>query len=132
MRRLQRLRLAFLLNSFLLPTFAAPLVFADPPPPAAAPVPDAVRGKSVFLTNCMTCHGAKGDGKGPAAAALDPKPANFTDPAVQARVSDKEMDTAIRKGGAAVGKSAAMPAWGGTLKENDIRSVQLFIRSLAK
>jgi mono/diheme cytochrome c family protein len=37
------------------------------------------QGKSVFQINCASCHGATGHGDGPAAAALNPKPRNFTE-----------------------------------------------------
>jgi len=36
------------------------------------------KGKAAFAVNCMACHGEKGAGDGPAAAALNPKPRNFT------------------------------------------------------
>ncbi|MCC6754633.1 MAG: cytochrome c [Saprospiraceae bacterium] len=39
--------------------------------------------KKVFSTICQTCHGADGTGNGPAAQALNPKPANFASAAVQ-------------------------------------------------
>ncbi len=35
-------------------------------------------GKSLFNTNCVSCHGANGKGDGVAASALNPKPRNFT------------------------------------------------------
>ncbi len=35
-------------------------------------------GKEQFQTQCVTCHGAAGDGNGVAAAGLNPKPRNFT------------------------------------------------------
>jgi len=39
------------------------------------------KGKESFAVNCASCHGDKGAGDGPAAAALDPKPRNLaTDP----------------------------------------------------
>jgi cytochrome c oxidase cbb3-type subunit 2 len=36
-------------------------------------------GKDIYENKCQMCHGLKGDGNGPAAAAFHPKPANFTD-----------------------------------------------------
>jgi len=36
------------------------------------------QGKSLFSVNCISCHGAAGAGDGAAAAALNPKPRNFT------------------------------------------------------
>jgi len=35
-------------------------------------------GKALYASNCVTCHGADGQGNGPAAAGLNPKPRNFT------------------------------------------------------
>lgn len=32
------------------------------------------KGKTAYTTNCMACHGDKGDGNGPAGAMLNPKP----------------------------------------------------------
>ncbi len=37
-------------------------------------------GKKLFEQNCTPCHGAKGDGKGSAAAALNPPPSDFAEP----------------------------------------------------
>jgi cytochrome c oxidase cbb3-type subunit 2 len=36
------------------------------------------RGKEVYERRCIGCHGVKGDGNGPAAAFLNPRPRNFT------------------------------------------------------
>jgi caa(3)-type oxidase subunit IV len=35
-------------------------------------------GKGIFAQQCVSCHGAEGQGNGAAAAALNPKPRNFT------------------------------------------------------
>ncbi len=45
-------------------------------------IPDAeslARGVKLFVQNCAVCHGENGDGKGPAAAALQTPPTNFLD-----------------------------------------------------
>ena len=36
------------------------------------------QGKKLFSDKCQICHGVKGNGNGPAGAALSPKPADFT------------------------------------------------------
>jgi len=35
------------------------------------------RGKVIYEKKCASCHGVKGDGKGPAGKGLNPKPTNF-------------------------------------------------------
>jgi cytochrome c553 len=66
--------------------------------------------RTLFKTLCATCHGEDGLGNGPGAAALTPKPRNYTDKAWQASVTDDQIKQTILMGGAAVGKSPAMPA----------------------
>jgi cytochrome c553 len=75
--------------------------------PAAAG-PD-VQAQKMFATVCAMCHGADGTGNGPAAANLNPKPRNYTDPAWQASVTDDDIKKTILLGGQGVGKSASMP-----------------------
>lgn len=50
-----------------------------------APVraPDLSNAATLFQSNCAACHGVAGDGKGPKAAALEPRPTNFQDHARQ-------------------------------------------------
>jgi hypothetical protein len=56
------------------------------------------------------CHGESGKGDGPAAAALTPKPRDYTDAVWQKSVSDEQIKKTITGGGASVGKSPLMPA----------------------
>lgn len=78
----------------------------------AVVITDAARteAKQLFDTRCAVCHGPEGRGDGPGGIALDPKPRNYHNPAWQDSVSDKEIETAILYGGAAVGRSPAMIA----------------------
>lgn len=67
------------------------------------------KADQVWNERCVSCHGAKGDGKGPQAAALgDVKPRSFRLPQWQASVDDAHITKVIVEGGAAVGKSALM------------------------
>jgi cytochrome c553 len=79
-----------------------------PATPAAALTPEA-EASQIFAGRCTPCHGANGAGDGVAAAALTPRPRNFHDATWQASVNDQHIETIIRLGGAAVGKSAVMP-----------------------
>jgi mono/diheme cytochrome c family protein len=72
--------------------------------------PAAEEARTLFNTVCSTCHGKSGTGDGPGAAALNPKPRNYTDKEWQAKTSDDQIRQIILLGGAGVGKSPAMPA----------------------
>lgn len=76
----------------------------------AATKVDLNAAKEVFDTRCSACHGTSGKGDGPGAAALSPKPRNYTDKTWQASVTDEQIKKTILLGGAAVGKSPIMPA----------------------
>lgn len=103
-------------------------------PAPERPVADSVAvaaGAKTYAGVCATCHGPGGKGDGPGAAALNPKPRNFTDPKAFKTKSDEEMFAVIQKGGGAAKLSAAMPAWGSVLKRDQIWQVIAYIRTLA-
>ena len=54
----------------------------DPIPPKKTPEL-LNQGKKLYEQNCAPCHGAKGDGKGPAGLALKPPPRTFNLPLSQ-------------------------------------------------
>lgn len=88
---------------------------------------DAAKGEAQYKTMCASCHGEKGDGAGPAGGALTPKPTNFTDAANAARLTDEYTYKVIKEGGAAVGKSPLMVAWGATMKDDELRNVTAYV-----
>lgn len=78
--------------------------------PSAAPAEDPAReARTLFKTRCVVCHGEEGKGDGPGAAALNPKPRDYTDATWQGSVTDEQIHKTIVFGGAAVGKSPNMP-----------------------
>jgi mono/diheme cytochrome c family protein len=79
-------------------------------------------GKKVAQVNCVLCHGESGKGNGPGAAALNPKPADWTSKKVQDE-SDGELFWKISNG------RGPMPSWK-HLPETDRWSVVHYIRSL--
>lgn len=94
------------------PPAAPPTVAAQPvapTPPAGPSAADIKEADEIFAGRCTPCHGPKGRGDGPASAGLTPKPRNFTDPTWQAKVTDEHIERIVLYGGAAVGKSPAMP-----------------------
>jgi cytochrome c6 len=105
---------------------------AKVPKAAKAPKADLVAGKKVFETYCVACHGAAGKGDGAAAAALNPKPRDFTDATYMKGRTDEQLIKVITEGGAANNLSPLMAPWGGTLKPNEISDVLAYVRTLVK
>lgn len=84
------------------------------------------RGGVVFARNCVSCHGIHADGNGHAARLYNPRPANL-------RASDKNdayLGRIIRGGGAALGRSQVMPAWGVELSGAQINDLVAYLRSI--
>lgn len=74
--------------------------------PSAAATAEATK---IFETRCVPCHGAQGHGDGPTSKGLTPQPRNLSDAAWHKQVDDAYIERVIQMGGAAVGKSPAMP-----------------------
>jgi len=91
---------------------------------------DAEEGKKLYGQFCASCHGQSGKGDGPAAAALNPKPRDHTDKAYMSKLTDDDMLNVIKNGGASVGKSPLMPPWGASLKDEQIRDIIAYVRTL--
>lgn len=92
---------------------------------------DAKAGAVKYAQLCATCHGAKGDGQGPSAAGLNPKPALHNDGHYMNALSNEHVFKVISQGGPSVGKSPLMAAWGGALSDQEIWDVVAFVRTLA-
>jgi mono/diheme cytochrome c family protein len=86
----------------------------------------------MYTKQCGGCHGPTGKGDGPAAAALNPKPTDFTNKAYMAGLKDQYLFDLVKKGGAAVGKSPLIPPFGSKLNDQEIRDVIAYVRTLAK
>lgn len=82
-------------------------------------------GRILFNTNCATCHGNKGEGNGPSAASLNPKPKNLTSKQVQEQ-PDGAIFWKITTG------KPPMLSWQATLNEKQRWSIVNYIRELAK
>ncbi len=82
-----------------------------------------------FTLTCAMCHGSAGDGMGAAGLALDPRPADFTDPAFWETRDDERVKTAIRDGGVAVGASALMAPWGALYDDAQLDALVEYVRS---
>jgi mono/diheme cytochrome c family protein len=123
-----------------------PARLALPSQPAHAPMPAADMtlpfanglkgntnaGRVFYNANCATCHGEKGDGKGPRAYFINPKPRNFLEPSVRSGFNRPILFAAIYMGR----PGTEMPAWSKVISDQEIANVaeyvfQQFIRKPA-
>ena len=107
-------------------------VVATAPGIFAAEKADPKAGKAKYDSLCGGCHGTSGKGDGPAATGLNPKPQDHTNGKYMNSQTDKTLFDIIKGGGAGLKKSPLMPAWGNTLKDEDIWNLIAYIRSLAQ
>lgn len=85
-------------------------------------------GRQLYQQNCVACHGKSGRGEGPAAASMDPPPANLA-AVVQTRMAtDGYLYWAIAEGGAPLG--TPMPAYKDILAEEQIWQLIQYLRTL--
>ncbi len=97
-------------------------------PVAKATEAQIASGKKIYDKTCFTCHGISGKGDGMAAAALNPKPADFTDPEHASYYSDAGRLYIIKNGI----KDSPMVGWGKSLNEKEIIDVYAYVKSLKK
>ena len=103
--------------------WVAPAEAAAKKNPFAGNAAAAASGKQIYSTICTTCHGPTGRGDGPAAAALNPKPANYTTSAI-AGESDGSLFWKLSEG------RGAMVAFKGTYSEKQRWELIAYIRTL--
>jgi DMSO reductase family type II enzyme heme b subunit len=100
--------------------------------PVYAAAQDANAGKAVYERKCLLCHGDKGDGKGPAAELLLPKPRDFTKGLYKIRSTatktptDADLLRIVTEGM----PGTSMPPWE-VLPERDRKNVVAYIKSFA-
>lgn len=111
---------------------AAALPGAGAPAPVKSdmslPLPNSLtgmtaRGERFYAKNCATCHGQKGDGNGPRAYFIRPRPRNFLDASSRTSFNRPALYAAI-----AMGKTGTeMPAWSKVLSEQEIADVAEYV-----
>mgnify|MGYP000057758748 CR=1 FL=1 len=94
---------------------------SNPVPKDAAAIE---RGQKLYAQFCANCHGKNGQGDGPLAAALNPKPANLA--ARAGHHTDGDFAWKIANG------RGVMPAYKNQLTENQIWDLTHFIQNLKK
>lgn len=91
------------------------------------------KGGEFYNSNCATCHGRSGDGKGPRAYFINPKPRDFRDGAFRAAANRPMLFAAVAHGR----NGTEMPAWNKVLDDQQIANVaeyvfQAFVQPAAK
>ncbi|MBL8351341.1 MAG: c-type cytochrome [Burkholderiaceae bacterium] len=84
---------------------------------------DFKRGGAFYLANCATCHGARGDGAGPRAYFINPKPRNFIEDDSRARFNRVALFAAISEGRL----GSEMPAWSKVSSPQQIADVAEYV-----
>ena len=87
-----------------------------------------IRGRQVFKTYCVLCHGSEGLGDGRAASLHNPPPFNLTK-----SVAPRDyINRIIRIGGAGMGRGKAMPPWNEQLTYEQIEDTLNYLESIRK
>lgn len=94
---------------------------------AVASAGNAAAGQTVYAANCTSCHGRAGNGKGPAAIALKPKPPDFTAPAWWAGKTDAQIAASIRSGRPGTSMTAFTQ-----LPDADVANLVAYLRGFAQ
>lgn len=105
-----------------------PAVQAEVPPVIRDQLPsmpgDPVKGKTLYVQHCTTCHGTGGKGDGPIGQTLIPPAANLT---VLSEKSDADLLNTIQNGR----PGTAMPSWKEYLTLSDMNNLLSFLRTLS-
>ena len=87
--------------------------------------PNIDNGKKLFLTNCIQCHGASGNGQGKLAMGLNPAPTNFLIDTLMREVSPFQAYNTIKLGV----EGTAMQSFG-MLSDKEVWDLSFYIKSL--
>ncbi|WP_210398075.1 c-type cytochrome [Motiliproteus sediminis] len=101
---------------------------AHGPADIMAPLPmgligNAKMGGDLYQQNCADCHGISGDGQGPRAYFIFPKPRDFRHPAARAKYSRAHLFEVISDG--VVGSE--MPAWDKVMTDQEIAHISEYV-----
>lgn len=94
----------------------------------AAPMPnglkaDVAKGAAFYMSNCATCHGTTGDGRGPRAYFINPKPRDFLHPSSRQALNRVALFNVTSEGKL----GTDMPAWKQVLSPQEIANVSEFV-----
>jgi cbb3-type cytochrome c oxidase subunit III len=84
-------------------------------------------GLQLYQKYCQVCHGVEGEGDGIMTKLMGMTPMDHTNPNVTNRLDNKELARSILDG-----KGTYMPAWRGTLSQDDVEALVSYIRLLSQ
>ena len=87
--------------------------------------------KAIYAKECAKCHGDSGAGDGAMGQKMKDKPSDWTKGAGLAGMDDAKLAESIKKGGGAVGKSKAMPAYP-KLSDAEVSALVAHVKSFKK
>ncbi len=92
-------------------------------------------GRTLYEQECSVCHGTKGDGKGPFANALFPRPRDFTGGLFRYRSTptgqlptDQDLYRVVYRGL----PGTTMPAWSQFLHQEEIQEINTYLKEFSK
>ena len=112
------------------------VTFSDyPVPPKPASGAQLVEhGKALYEQNCVACHGIKGDGNGPAAAFLAPRPRSFVEAKFRLRstlIGQLPTDVDLFRSVSLGMPGTPMPPWKHILNDEERWAVVEYIKSFS-
>ncbi len=84
-------------------------------------------GERLYNSYCVSCHGTRGFGDGPAGQTLNPPPANIASAVCMPMATDPYLFWTIAEGGRSLGTD--MPSFKEALPEQDTWKVILYLRA---
>jgi len=86
-------------------------------------------GKEIFEQMCAGCHGTNGNGQEGTKSGFVPRIGTLANKEYMDSVPDDYLKMIIKKGGAYMGKIAAMPAWEHKLDDGQVDDLVAHIRT---
>jgi len=106
-------------------------LYSSPPGPGGL---SGELGKSIYEARCAPCHGLSGEGNGPNAGLLNPRPRNFTSGVFKFRSTesgslptDEDLTATVKNGL----QGTAMSDWGKFIRGDSLKAVVAYVKTFS-